>query len=104
MKRPFPAWPAAAGIAGAVETSTRALALDLAPIRVNCVFPGVVDTPLWKDVPEDRKKAMFDEVAKKSLLRHVASADEIAEAYLYCFRSTNTTGQSLYVDGRSALI
>src|SRR6185312_5334129 len=46
-RRPGPGWAVAASICGAVESLTRALAVELAPIRVNAVCPGVVRSPLW---------------------------------------------------------
>jgi NAD(P)-dependent dehydrogenase (short-subunit alcohol dehydrogenase family) len=45
--KPFPSAAVTSGMTGAVISSTRGLALDLAPLRVNCVVPGQVDTELW---------------------------------------------------------
>lgn len=45
--RPWKGWSVASAVAGAVESLTRALALEMAPIRVNTVCAGMVKTPLW---------------------------------------------------------
>jgi NAD(P)-dependent dehydrogenase (short-subunit alcohol dehydrogenase family) len=45
--RPFPKWSALAPIVGVLSSLVRALALDIAPIRVNLVVPGVIDTEIW---------------------------------------------------------
>ena len=44
---------------------TRNLALDLAPVRVNCVSPGAVDTELWDNMPKDKKDEMMKGIAAK---------------------------------------
>jgi NAD(P)-dependent dehydrogenase (short-subunit alcohol dehydrogenase family) len=49
-ERPIPGMSIGSGIAGAVVTAAKGLAVDLAPIRVNCIAPGVVDTELWDAV------------------------------------------------------
>jgi len=50
--RPQKGWTMAASICGAMEALTRALAMELAPIRVNAVCPGVVKSELWSDMAE----------------------------------------------------
>lgn len=104
IRRPMPGWSALSGIAGAVETATRNLALDMAPLRVNCVVPGVVDTPVWNGMPDEVKAKAFEEYAKKFPVGHVGQPEEIAESYLYCFRCTYLTGTSLFVDGGGILV
>ena len=46
-------------MAGAVEHLTRGLAVELAPIRVNCVCPGLIRTGVWDRIPEDRREAQL---------------------------------------------
>lgn len=53
--RPRPGWSVAASIRGAMEGLTRALAVELAPVRVNIVSPGVVKTPLWREMPDEAR-------------------------------------------------
>lgn len=82
-------------IAGAVEHLARGLAVDLAPIRVNAVTPGLVATEMWAKVPEDAQAAM----TKAQPLPRMGKASEAAEAYLYFMRAGYTTGQVAIVDG-----
>lgn len=49
--RPMPGFGETAGGAGAVSTAARALALDLAPVRVNCLAFGLVVTEMWDVSP-----------------------------------------------------
>ena len=62
--RPQKGWVVAAGICGAVEALTRALAVELAPIRVNLVCAGFVRTELWGNMPESERNALFDKAGQ----------------------------------------
>jgi len=86
-------------MAGAVEHLTRGLALDLAPLRVNAVCPGLVLTEVWNSIPEDRREEQMRRMTARLLLPRVGMPEEIAEAYLYLIRGTYSTGQVLIVDG-----
>lgn len=60
------AFAGTAGIAaanGALETMVAPLAVELAPLRVNAVSPGVIDTHWWSALPEDQRRAYFESVA-----------------------------------------
>jgi NAD(P)-dependent dehydrogenase (short-subunit alcohol dehydrogenase family) len=102
--RPHPGFVIGASICGAMDSLTRALAVELAPIRVNIVTPGFVDTGLWSNVPEGARKEMFAEAAKKLPVGRVANADDIAEHYLGFMNGAYVTGQSLIVDGGGVLV
>jgi NAD(P)-dependent dehydrogenase (short-subunit alcohol dehydrogenase family) len=79
---------------GGLNAVTRSLALEYAKdgIRVNAVAPGIVDTPLLKDVPNDFLKTL-------SPMGQVAEVREIAAAVLYLLESPRVTGEVLHVDG-----
>ena len=102
--RPHAGFTIGASICAAVEGAARTLAVELAPIRVNVVVPGYVDTGLWSNVPPDDLAAMFREAAAKLPVRHVGKPDEIAEHYLSFMRGSYVTGQSLVVDGGGVLV
>lgn len=93
-----------AGICGAMEATARALALELAPVRVNVVAPGFVDTELWSNLPAEARQQMFREAAAKQPVGRVATAADIAEHYLAFMRGRYATGQSLIVDGGAMLV
>jgi NAD(P)-dependent dehydrogenase (short-subunit alcohol dehydrogenase family) len=78
--------------------------VELAPIRVNVVAPGMVKTPLWANVPESDREVLFQQTGEKLPVRHVGEAQEVAEAYLYLMQQTYGTGQVLVVDGGGALV
>jgi NAD(P)-dependent dehydrogenase (short-subunit alcohol dehydrogenase family) len=102
--RPGPGWSIAASICGAVEGLTRALAVELAPLRVNIVSSGVVRTPLWREMPEEARESLYASEALRLPVGHVADAREVAEDYLYLMRQTFATGRTLVIDGGGLLV
>jgi NAD(P)-dependent dehydrogenase (short-subunit alcohol dehydrogenase family) len=103
-RRPGKGWALGASVTSAMEGLTRALAVELAPIRVNLVSPGVVRTPLWDDMPEATRDALFAQSAERLLVGHVGEAEEVAESYLYLMRQSFSTGQVVVVDGGGVLV
>ena len=102
-KRPGPGWAVAASICGAVESLTRALAVELAPIRVNAVCPGVVRSPLWASMPQTGREQLYRDTAASIPAGRVGEVEDIAHAYLYCLTQPFATGSILTVDGGTAL-
>jgi NAD(P)-dependent dehydrogenase (short-subunit alcohol dehydrogenase family) len=102
--RPHPGWSIAASICAAMEGLTRALAVELAPVRVNIVSPGVVRTPLWREMTEEARAALYQAEASRLPVGHVAEAQEIAAGYLYLLGQTFATGQTLTIDGGALLV
>ena len=101
------AMPGTAGLAavnGAVEALVAPLAVELAPIRVNAVSPGIVDTPWWSGLPEAARQAFFAQVAQVLPTRRVATADDIAEVVVLAATNANTTGTVLETDGGARLV
>jgi len=87
-----------------MEATARTLAVELAPIRVNVVTPGFVDTDLWSNIPPDARAQMFREAAEKLPVGRVGTAEDIAEHYLAFMRGGYVTGQTLIVDGGHMLV
>jgi len=102
--RPPPGFVIGASICAAVEAVGRALAVELAPVRVNVVTPGFVDSELWSNIPEAARTQMFAGAAAKLPVAHIAKPDAIAEHYLGFMRGSYVTGQHLVVDGGGALV
>jgi NAD(P)-dependent dehydrogenase (short-subunit alcohol dehydrogenase family) len=90
-------------MAGAIEHLTRALAVELAPIRVNAVCPGLILTGVWDSIPADQREARLQAMTKNQLLPRAGTPAECAQAYLYLMLGGYTTGQVLFVEGGSAL-
>src|SRR5580700_11107500 len=103
-RRPHKGWTVAASICGTIEALTRALAVDLAPIRVNAVSPGVVRTNLWNNMQEQDREAMYENVGNHLLVGRVGEACEIAQAYLFLMQEGYSTGQTVVVDGGALLM
>jgi NAD(P)-dependent dehydrogenase (short-subunit alcohol dehydrogenase family) len=103
-RRPMKGWSVTASIAGALEALTRALAVELAPIRVNCVCPGFVRTEMWDAIPAAEREAMFAGAAAALPTGRVGEASDLAETYCYLMREGFSTGQVLVVDGGGVLI
>ena len=97
--RPTPGAALAASRAGAIEGLTRGLAVELAPIRVNAVRPGVIRTPMWDRIPEPQREALFATLAGRTLTKAVGEADQIAATHLYLMENRFVTGTVLTVDG-----
>ena len=96
-KKPQPDWSVVTGYMAGLEGMVRNLALDLKPVRVNLVTPGFVDTELWGTGEE--RKSLVEALSKKAFQGRVASAQEVAEAYLYLLKDTNATGAVVTTDG-----
>lgn len=97
--RPSPGFAVGASISAAVEALTRTLAVELAPIRVNAVAPGIIRTPIWDRLAEADREAFFASSGARLPVGRVGSPADVAEAYLFLMRSEFTTGQVVVVDG-----
>jgi NAD(P)-dependent dehydrogenase (short-subunit alcohol dehydrogenase family) len=102
--RPQAGWSIAAAICGAIEGLTRALAIELAPIRVNAVVPGVVRTELWASMPEAQREAMYAATASMLPVGRVGEPEDVAEAIGYLLSNGYTTGTTLEVSGGGVLV
>lgn len=91
-------------ICGAMNALTKALAVELAPTRVNAVAPGVVRTPLWDAMSEADRQALYDQSAQRLPLGRIGEVADTARAYVYCMEQDFGTGTVLTVDGGSVLV
>jgi NAD(P)-dependent dehydrogenase (short-subunit alcohol dehydrogenase family) len=103
-RRPHKGWALAASVCGTIEALTRALAVELAPIRVNAVSPGVVRTNLWQNMSADEREQLFESVGKRLPVGRVGEAHDIAQAYLFLMQEGFSTGQTVVVDGGTVLV
>jgi NAD(P)-dependent dehydrogenase (short-subunit alcohol dehydrogenase family) len=103
-RRPHKGWVVVASVAGTIESLTRALAVELAPIRVNAVSPGVVRTNLWQNMPEVERENLYQSVGSRLPVGRVGEADEVAQAYLFLMKEGFSTGQTVIVDGGTVLV
>jgi NAD(P)-dependent dehydrogenase (short-subunit alcohol dehydrogenase family) len=102
VDRPRPGGAVFSAAAGGSEVFSRAMALELAPIRVNVVRPGTIDTPLFARSNEDRERAIAERSARIPL-RRIGRAEEIAHAIHFLMTNEYVTGVTLPVDGGASL-
>jgi NAD(P)-dependent dehydrogenase (short-subunit alcohol dehydrogenase family) len=93
-----------AALNGAVEALVKPLAVELAPIRVNAVSPGVVDTAWWSGLPDEAREQTFAQFAKALPVGRVATAEDVAEAVVLAATNPNLTGTVLETDGGARLV
>lgn len=98
-QRPQPKLVIMTAVNSAVEGLGRALAVELAPIRVNVISPGFVDTPRYHVMPENERNAMINALASRIPLGKIGSAEELAQAVLFLMTNTYVTGTILDADG-----
>jgi NAD(P)-dependent dehydrogenase (short-subunit alcohol dehydrogenase family) len=103
-RKPAPGMLAVAATNGAVDVLTRSLAVELAPIRVNAISPGTIDTGAYDALGAERKAALFAQRAELNPARRIGSAEDIAGAVVLALTTTFMTGVSLAVDGGEPLV
>jgi NAD(P)-dependent dehydrogenase (short-subunit alcohol dehydrogenase family) len=98
-RRPAKGRSMISSVCGAAEALTRSLAVELAPLRVNLVCPGLVKTDLWDGMAAEAREAMFRRAEQNLLVGRVGEAEDLAEAYVYLMKNGFSTGQIVVVDG-----
>ena len=104
MDRPGPNGSVIAATNGALPALARALSLELAPVRVNVLSPGWVDTPVWDQVVGAAKEQRFAQQAAKLPVRRIGKPSDIASAAVFLMTNGFTTGEVLHVDGGHRLV
>jgi len=89
---------------GAVDFLTRWLAVELAPIRVNAISPGVIDTGAWDAMGEDGKRDYFQHIADSNPARRIGTPEDVASGVLFAMTNTFMTGMTLKIDGGEPLV
>ena len=95
-RRPYPGSPTITTVNGAISGLVRTLAVELAPVRVNALHPGVVgDSPEWAAKPA----GVLDALVARTPLGRLASMDDVAGAALFLLENPAVNGVNLEVDG-----
>lgn len=102
--RPRAKGVAVAAINAALEGVVRAMAVELAPLRVNAVSPGWVRTPIWADVAGGESEKLLSAMAAQLPVGRVGTADDIADAIVFLLGNGYTTGTVLHVEGGHRLV
>jgi NAD(P)-dependent dehydrogenase (short-subunit alcohol dehydrogenase family) len=95
----MPGTVALAAVNGAIERIVSPLAAELAPVRVNAVSPGIIDTPWWSFLPDDQRQAQFAAAAAGVPAGRIGTAGDVAGAVAYLVGASLVTATILPVDG-----
>lgn len=98
-KRPSGGATVLSAINAALDTLAQALALELAPTRVNCISPGRIDSPWWDNLSPEERRALLDASAARLPVKRIGRPEDIASAILGAMTNTFMTGAVLMVDG-----
>jgi NAD(P)-dependent dehydrogenase (short-subunit alcohol dehydrogenase family) len=102
--RPRPGAAIVGAVNGALESLTRGLALELAPVRVNAVSPGTIDTPIRATMPEAARREMLTKTAAALPVGRVGEGDDIAKQILTFMTLGFATGSVVYIDGGALVV
>jgi NAD(P)-dependent dehydrogenase (short-subunit alcohol dehydrogenase family) len=102
--RPRPAAAIVGAANGALESLARSLALELAPVRVNCVSPGLIDTPIRAAMPEAARLDMLAKAAAALPVGRVGVGEDIARQILAFMTIGFATGSIVYLDGGGLVV
>ncbi|XVV15036.1 SDR family oxidoreductase [Actinoplanes sp. CA-131856] len=103
-RKPAPGMLAVAATNGGVDAVTRALAVEIAPLRVNAVAPGTIDSGAYDALGDQRKAELFAARAGRNPAGRIGRPDDAARAVVFALTSTFTTGTTLSVDGGEVLV
>jgi NAD(P)-dependent dehydrogenase (short-subunit alcohol dehydrogenase family) len=90
-------------INAALEALARGLALERAPVRVNTVSPGLIDTRLYAKMADVDRRAMFERVSARLPVHRVGQPENIAQAILFVATNPFATGSTVTVDGGGSI-
>jgi NAD(P)-dependent dehydrogenase (short-subunit alcohol dehydrogenase family) len=88
---------------GSAEVLARSLALELAPIRVNAISPGVIDTGAWDAFGEQGKAEYFARITATNPAGRIGTVQDIADGVIFALTNTFLTGTTLHIDGGEPL-
>lgn len=90
-------------INAALESLARGLALELSPVRVNTVSPGMIATPLWAGMSDEARASKFEAVAARLPAKVMGQPEDVANAVAYLVTTPYATGSTVLVDGGGAI-
>lgn len=90
-----------AAVNGAITQMGQTLAMELAPLRVNVISPGLIDTPAYDHLSRDAKTALFDGMIKDLHVGRAGTSEEVAQAMEFVITNDFTTGALIDIDGGS---
>jgi len=103
-RRGYPGFAVAGAANAGIEAVARNLAVEIAPIRVNTVCAGVIDTEMLDKVFGEQRGEIVEAIAEKLPVKRIGKPEEIADAVLFLMGNGFITGATLLVDGGDALV
>lgn len=98
--RPVPGASSLAAVQAGIEGLARGLAIDLSPVRVNVISPGLTDTPIIQSAfPDDTRLKLYEEQANMLPAKRIGTPEDIAQSILYLLSNRYVTGSTLFPDG-----
>jgi len=88
----------------AVEALTRALALELGPLRVNAIRPGYTDSAMWSFLAPAERDDLRRQVAQAMPVGRMGTPEDIADAALFLMGNPQVTGAIVEVSGGETLV
>lgn len=98
-----PGWFLGAAVSGAVISIVKSLAVELAPLRVNAVAPGVVRSPLWAEMSEADREAMYQSLGAVLPLGRVAEVADVGKTFVQLMDQDYATGVVSVIDGGTTI-
>jgi NAD(P)-dependent dehydrogenase (short-subunit alcohol dehydrogenase family) len=98
------AGPLISAVTAAMPALTRSLAVELAPVRVNLIAPGFVDTPLSAAILGDGLDARREQLRATLPIRRVVGPEDVATLAVNLMTNTAVTGATIDIDGGQQLI
>jgi NAD(P)-dependent dehydrogenase (short-subunit alcohol dehydrogenase family) len=103
-RKGYPGFALAGAANAGIEAVARNLAVELAPIRVNTICAGVIDTPMLDRVFGEQKSQVVEAIAAKLPVERIGTPQEVADAVLFLMGNGFITGTTLLIDGGDALV
>ncbi|MEM1256226.1 MAG: SDR family oxidoreductase [Cyanobacteria bacterium P01_H01_bin.21] len=103
-RRPTKGTVVAAAINAAIEGLGRALAIELAPVRVNVISPGLIETPLYDDLPADKREELYQSKVDSLPVGRAGCSEDVSSVAMMLMTNGYTTGTVVDVDGGSQLV
>jgi NAD(P)-dependent dehydrogenase (short-subunit alcohol dehydrogenase family) len=102
--RPGPGAVVTATVNGALAFMVQALAVELAPVRVNAIAPGLIDTGTLDALGEERKQEVLRAATERNPVRRVGQADDVVSATMMVMANGYMTGTVVHVNGGGTLV
>ncbi|MCR8995498.1 SDR family oxidoreductase [Brevibacillus laterosporus] len=88
----------------AVSNLGQTLALELSPVRVNIVSPGIIDTPSRSKMSQEARNSLYEAVASKLPVKRIGQPVDVAQGVMYLLHNDFVTGTTLHIEGGHILL